>query len=105
LGAEDGRTAGQMARLGFNLLHQHMYADAEPLLRGCLKIREAKQPDEWTTYNTRSLLGEALLGQKKYADAEPLLLQGYEGMKQREAKIPAEGKIRLTEALERLVRL
>jgi hypothetical protein len=29
-----------------------------------------------------------------------LLLQAYEGMKQREAKIPPEGKIRLTEAPE-----
>jgi len=45
------------------------------------------------------------LGQKKYAEAEPLLMQGYQGMKQREAKIPAQSKTRLTEALERLVRL
>jgi hypothetical protein len=51
------------------------------------------------------LLGGSLLGQKKYADAEPLLLAGYEGMKQREDKIPPVGKIRLTEALERLVQL
>jgi hypothetical protein len=64
-----------------------------------------RSPDAWTTFNTRSMLGGALLGQKKYADAEPLLLQGYEGMKERETKIPAQGKIRLTEALERLVQL
>jgi TolA-binding protein len=51
------------------------------------------------------MLGEALLGQKKYADAEPLLLKGYQGMKQREAKIPPQGKPRLREALERLVQL
>jgi lipopolysaccharide biosynthesis regulator YciM len=37
--------------------------------------------------------------------AEPLLIQGYEEMKQREAKIPDAGKDRLTEALERLVAL
>jgi eukaryotic-like serine/threonine-protein kinase len=30
---------------------------------------------------------------------------GHEGMKQREAKIPAQGKVRLTEALGRLVQL
>ena len=47
----------------------------------------------------------SLLGQKKYAEAEPLLLAGYEGMKQRDDKIPVAGKVRLTEALERLVRL
>ena len=45
------------------------------------------------------------LGQKNYADAEPLLLAGYEGMKEREAKIPHEYKRRVTEALERLVQL
>jgi hypothetical protein len=30
---------------------------------------------------------------------------GYEGMKQREAKIPPQGKVRLSEAVERMVRL
>jgi hypothetical protein len=51
------------------------------------------------------MLGNALLGQKKYAEAEPLLIAGYEGMKQREATIPPEGKPRVTEALERVVQL
>ncbi len=46
-----------------------------------------------------------LLGQKKYAEAEPLLVQGYEGMKAREAKIPPQSKKRLTEAAERIVQL
>jgi hypothetical protein len=51
------------------------------------------------------MLGGALLGQKKYQDAEPLLLAGYKGMKQRQDKIPPEAKMRLTEAVERLVQL
>jgi hypothetical protein len=38
-------------------------------------------------------------------EAEPLFLKGYVGMEQREAKIPRGGKIRLTEALEKLVEL
>ena len=75
------------------------------MLRECLAIREKTQPDVWLTFNTRSHLGWALLGQKKYAEAELLLLAGYEGMKKREAKIPAQGKVRLTEAIERLVEL
>jgi serine/threonine protein kinase len=104
-GAEHAETTGGMALLGLNLLHQHKYAEAEPLLRDCLKIREANQPNIWTTFNTQSLLGEALLGQKKYTDAEPLLRQGYQGMKERESKIPPQGKVRLKEAAERLVRL
>jgi serine/threonine protein kinase len=104
-GNEDPRTAEWMAGLGSNLLHQQKYSDAESLLRECLKVRAAKQADNWATFNARSMLGAALLGQKKYVAAEPLLLQGYEGMQEREAKIPPEGKIRLTEALERLVQL
>src|SRR5262249_36466423 len=77
----------------------------EPVARDSLAILDKKEPDAWRTFNTRSLLGGALLGQQKHADAEPLLLQGYEGMKAREAKIPKGDRGRLTEALERLVQL
>ena len=91
--------------MGRNQLLQQKYTEAELALRECLAIRKKTQPGEWTTFNTKSMLGGALLGQKKYAEAEPLLLVGYEGMKQREAKIPPEGKVRLTEALERLAEL
>ena len=42
---------------------------------------------------------------KVIAAAEPLLRKGYEGLKQREGKIPPRRKIRLTEAVERLVQL
>jgi hypothetical protein len=39
-------------------------------------------------------------------EAEPLLVQGYEGMRQRQAKIPPRYKVlRLREAAERLVQL
>jgi hypothetical protein len=46
-----------------------------------------------------------LLGQKRYSDAEPLLLAGYEGLKQRAAKLTSKDKPRLPEAIERLVQL
>ncbi len=104
-GPESAATANLLAALGHNLLKQQRYADAEPVLRECLAVRDKQLPDDWLRFNTLSLVGASLLGQKKYAEAEPLLLQGYEGMKQREAKIPANGKIRLPEALERLVQL
>jgi serine/threonine protein kinase/Tfp pilus assembly protein PilF len=96
---------GMMAKFGMSLLELKGFAEAEPLLREALIIREKTQPDDWTTFNSQSLLGGALLGQKKYADAEPLLLKGYAGMKAREALIPEQGKVRLPEALERLVLL
>src|SRR5262249_2359444 len=99
------RAAGALASLGLNLLKQQNYVDAEPFLRECLKIREHKGRDEWTTFNTQSLLGASLVGQKKYIESESLLLAGYEGLKQREEKIPPQGKVRLIEALERVVQL
>ncbi len=61
--------------------------------------------DDWRLFSTLSLLGAALLGQQKYEEAEPLLLKGYEGMKERERTIPALARIRMTEALQRLVQL
>jgi serine/threonine protein kinase len=105
-GAADPRTAGRMAQLAQNLLAQKKHAEAEAVLRDCLAVRQKQQPDDWATFNARSLLGEALLGQQKYAEAEPLLQEGYRGLKQRRAQIPAAVRqARLAEALRRLVRL
>jgi serine/threonine protein kinase/tetratricopeptide (TPR) repeat protein len=94
-----------LAGLGRNLLLQERWADAEQVLRECLTIQQQKQPDAWTTFDTRSMLGSSLAGQKRFTEAEPLLLEGYEGMNQRAASIPAKGRTRLTDAIERLVRL
>jgi hypothetical protein len=80
-------------------------AEAESLARECLAIREHSAPDDWRTFETRSLLGSGLLGQRRFTEAEPLLLRGYEGMEAREARIPASNKKRLVEAGGRIIRL
>jgi serine/threonine protein kinase len=80
-------------------------AEAEPLLRQALAIRQKKLPDDWVTFETRSLLGGILLDRKNYAEAEPLLVSGYEGLQARAAKIPAPAKNRLPEAGARVVAL
>lgn len=102
---ESPQLAGVLAQIGLGLLEANQGAQAEPLLRECLAIREKTLPDLWVTFNTKSMLGGALLGQKKYAHAEPLLLQGYQGMKEREKTIPTLGMDRLPEAVDRLVQL
>jgi len=99
------RDHGQLAQMTQVLLDAGKYAEAEALARECLALREKQIPDDWRTFNTRSALGGSLLGQKNYAEAEPLLLSGYEGMKQREDKIPEQGKPRVKETLQRLVQL
>jgi tetratricopeptide (TPR) repeat protein len=104
-GADSLPAAAELANLGLNLSQQGRWTESEAVLRECLTIHEQKQPGAWTTCCIQMHLGGALLGQKKYADAEPLLLKGYEGLKPREAQIPARGKAVLAEALERLVQL
>jgi hypothetical protein len=103
--SESQEIAAALASLGKNLLFQGKPADAEPFLRECLAIREKKLADEWLRFNAMSLLGGSLSGQKKYAEAEPLLIQGYEGMKARESKIPRQAKINIPGAAERIVSL
>ncbi|HMO36467.1 MAG TPA: hypothetical protein PKA06_10535 [Gemmatales bacterium] len=81
-------------------------AERAPFLdRECLAIREKKEPEAWTTFNTMSMLGRALLGQKKYAEAEPLLVKGYDRLKAREETIPPQASTRIPEALDRLIEL
>jgi tetratricopeptide (TPR) repeat protein len=102
---EPYRDTGPLAERATALLTDGKFAEAEPLARECLALREIEIPDDWRTFNAKSMLGGSLLGQKKYAEAEPLLVSGYEGMKQREDKIPPECKPRLKETLQRLVEL
>jgi serine/threonine protein kinase len=97
--------ASSVGALGANLLWQSKWAEAEPLLRESLAIREKVIPDLWSRFNTMSQLGGALLGQGRYAEAEPLVVAGYEGLKAREAKISRTGRPRLAEAADRVVRL
>jgi tetratricopeptide (TPR) repeat protein len=100
-----GEYSGALSNLGLLLLRQGKYADAEPVLRECLTIREKKTADSWTRFNTTSQLGECLLGRGRYAEAEPLLRAGYEGIKARETDILALDRVRLAEAADRLARL
>jgi non-specific serine/threonine protein kinase/serine/threonine-protein kinase len=105
-GAESVAYAEELMALGANLFLQEKHPDAEAALGECLAIRRKKAPDEWTTSYTDMVLGAALFGQRRYAEAEPHLLRGYEGLKQREAKMPLEqAPLFLREARARLVQL
>jgi tetratricopeptide (TPR) repeat protein len=103
--ADTSLYAAVLASLGLSLLQQEKWAEAETLLREALNISERKAPDDWGTFNTKAMLGGALLGETQYAAAEPLLRAGYEGMKLRAEKIPLLSRPRLTEALDRLIKL
>jgi serine/threonine protein kinase/tetratricopeptide (TPR) repeat protein len=95
-----------LSQVGRNLVQAGHAAEAEPLLREALTIRDQMIPNDWTNFETRSLLGDALREQKKYVEAEPLLLQGYEGIRRRRFHyFEFEGAKPWADAAGRLVRL
>jgi tetratricopeptide (TPR) repeat protein/tRNA A-37 threonylcarbamoyl transferase component Bud32 len=104
-GAESSPYANQLNVLGWNLLQQHRWTEAEDLIRESLKLRQKLTPGAWATFVTRSNLGAALAGQGKHADAELFLLKAYEGLKARVKSMPAQRKVRLPETANRLVEL
>src|SRR5262249_38052268 len=105
-GPESPPYGNALIRLGQNLLRQHKYADAEPILHEALALLTKLTPGTCATFFVKSLVGESLLGQKKPVEAEPLLLQGYAGMKERITEMPPHlRQFNLTEAVERLVKL
>ena len=87
-----------------NLLQQQKWTEAEMVLPSASRSREAaaRRLDD---VRIPSRCSAAHSWARKSAEAEPLLLVGYDGMKKREATIPTTGKVRLTDALERLVQL
>ncbi len=105
LGKQHPDLAAALDNLSVVLADQEKFEEAARFERECLDIRLAQVPDDWWTFNSMSRLGGDLLGQQKPKDAESLLVEGYGGMKSREARIPVDRRVRLREAIERLVRL
>jgi len=103
LGNEHPDVATSLEQLAEVLREEAKLDEVEPLLRECLSIREKKLPDGWPTFSARSALGENLMARKQYAEAEPLLISGYNGLRERQARIPAANKPRLEKAAERLL--
>jgi uncharacterized protein len=100
---DDRELADLLSRLTLTLLVDEKFTDAEPLAHECLEILERKIPDDWQTFNARSMFGGSFLGQGNYTDAEPLLLAGCEGMIRRINFIPAIAKPRMRESIQRLI--
>jgi tetratricopeptide (TPR) repeat protein len=92
-----------LTQAGMQLLNLKDYAGAEEILRESLTMRESELPNDWRTFNTRSLLGLSLLRQNQKKESHELLLAGYTGMKSRAQQIPPEVEFRLVEAVDRLI--
>jgi serine/threonine protein kinase len=105
LGPDHPDTLRTLADSADNMIEQNRYPAAKALLRSGLAIFEKARRDSWERYRVMAALGGVLVGEEKYAEAEPLLIQGYDGMSKREARIPAPDKVHLKRTAERLFQL
>jgi eukaryotic-like serine/threonine-protein kinase len=104
-GADSGAYAGELGKLGANLIEQKKWTEAELAEREALSILEKTASTSVAKFIVLSELGTALLGQRKFADAEPMLVQGYEGLKAREGQMAPPDRRRVVERGEQVVRL
>ncbi|MDG3004712.1 serine/threonine-protein kinase [Paludisphaera mucosa] len=104
-GVESSSYAVELAAYGASLVRREKWAEAESVLRQALPVLEKAAPESPTRFQAQSLLGASLLGRGGFADAEPLLVQGYEGLKAREAGLVAKDRPLAAEAGDRIVRL
>ena len=95
----------ELAFLGLMLNKLESYEEAEVHLRESWNGKKQMFPGLWETFETQSTLGESLLGQEKWKEAEQMLLEGFQGMKEREDLMYWHQKSSLEKAAKRLVRL
>jgi serine/threonine protein kinase/tetratricopeptide (TPR) repeat protein len=105
LGSEHADTLNTLNNLAAAYLTLKRWTEAGETARECLAVQEKKAPQNWPRYFAMSQLGAALAGQEKYAEAEPLLIQGYQGLKAREAKLPARYWRRINVGATRIIDL
>ncbi len=99
------KLAAALTQTGGALLRFQAWADAAVLLRESLELREKLAPDDWQTFQTKSMLGEALYGLHDFVAAEPLLLEGQAGIAQKIENKSSSQQNSLKKATERLIRL
>ena len=105
LGPQNPDTIEDLSMLGLVHLQQQKYAEVESLLQELVVPSDKAAPDTWFRYLGHSIVGAALSAEKKYAEAERLLIDGYQGMTDRVATIPADSRPALGRAGEWIVEL
>jgi hypothetical protein len=104
-GADHAVTIGAMNNYAFALVQDNQLVAAEPLLRECVPLMKKRYPNHWQTFRAKTWLGAALLHHDEYEQAEPHLLQGYEGLREREENIPVDERVCIQTAVKNLVHL
>ncbi len=97
---DDAKLGTGLVYRGIALVHMQRFAEAEPLLRECIEIRQRTLDDgHWLIPDTQSWLGEALAGLDRYEEAEPLLVESAEAILADEAP----PLLRKRQAVERVI--
>jgi hypothetical protein len=91
-------------RIGRLMVDHEEYANAEPVWREWLQLRE-RFAEHWSLYEGQSYLGASLLGQQRYDEAEPLLITGYEGLIRHRQAIDSFNQQAPHRAAQRLINL
>ncbi len=105
LGSDHPDTMASAVDLALAYLSQWKFVESEPLAREAIAFDRKVQPDDWQRFRAESVLGASLAGQKRYAEAEPLLLEGYQGLMARKARIGTLDLYHVNQAHEWLVKL
>jgi hypothetical protein len=94
MGSKHPVTAADLLALGRTRITLRKFLEAEVALRQALQAMEGT-PVGWQRFEAQSALGASLAGQHHYDEAEPLLLEGYQGMLQRQSTMPLEDRAAL----------
>ncbi|QEL18571.1 serine/threonine-protein kinase [Limnoglobus roseus] len=94
-----------LSQIAADLHGAGQFTAAEKLLRECVAIREAVEPDGWATFDAKAQLGETLLAQRLYTQAEPLLSAGYDGLVRHRTDLPKAAAGRPAEVAHALATL
>ena len=104
-----GRDTGKRLPPGPTSLSPTWRRSVMPTLKACsaktCRSAQRTKSDLWVRFHTMSLLGSALLGRAQYVEAESYLIDGYQGLKASDAKIPASRKKDVAAAAARIAQL
>lgn len=90
-------------RLGTAALKAKEYEKSMLYLSRCYESERKYFSDNWSTYDTQSCLGEAQLRCGEIAKAKRNLTAGFEGLMQRQSKIPKSEDTILTDSIKRMI--
>lgn len=89
-GAENPTTLEAYQGVGRDLLAQGRHEEAEAVLRECVSGYAKMASESWSHFSAQAALGASLAGQRRFEESEALLLDGHQGLVQRQSTIPTE---------------